>query len=79
MRQAHIPILALVVVGWVTTIRAETNSEKLISETRPDIQEQVKKTYAALLKPRRSDIQTNCEAYEELDKLKNITKDKARL
>lgn len=66
-------------MGCTVSLAEKADVEKLMSETRPDIQEQIKKTYEALLRSRGPDTKSNCEPYEELGKLKNITKDKGEI
>jgi len=79
MRRTVIFVAFVLGMGCTVSLAEKADVEKLISETRPDIQEQIKKTYEALLRSRGPDTKSNCEPYEELEKLKNITKDKGEI
>jgi hypothetical protein len=74
-------IFAAFVLGMSCTVSLaeKADVEKLMSEARPDIQEQVKKTYEILLRTQGPDTKSNCEQNEEVGKLKNITKDKGEI
>lgn len=51
----------------------------LIAESNPAIQKQLKKTYNAFLAAPPNDVKSNCNAFEELLKLKEITDDKGAI
>ncbi|MCI0331886.1 MAG: hypothetical protein L0228_01515 [Planctomycetes bacterium] len=51
----------------------------LIAGSNPAIQKQLKKTYNAFLAAPPNDVKSNCEAFQELQKLKEITDDKGAL
>ena len=73
----------VVVVLLLTAVRGgfaqEADVETLIAESNPAIQEQLTRSYVAFLAAPANDLKINCEAFQELQKLKYITKDKGEI
>lgn len=70
MRRIVIFVAFVLGMGCTVSLAEKADVEKLMSETRPDIQEQIKKAYEALVKPHLPDAKFDCGKYEELEKLK---------
>lgn len=79
MRRTMIFVATLLPIAYSNGLAQETNVELLIAEVQPDIQEQIKRTYTVFRSTARDDLKTNCEAFGELQKLKDITKDKGEI
>jgi hypothetical protein len=70
-------VIALV-MNWYGSVLAK-DIGTLLAESNPAIQEQLTKTYNAFLAAPPDDVKSNCEAYHELQKLKEITDDKGAI
>ena len=55
---------------------AQTDLQSLIAETQPEVQEQINRVYSLYLSPARDAHETKYEVLEELQRLKDITKEK---
>jgi hypothetical protein len=70
-------VFALVTSLGKFTIAQEV--ESLVAGSNPAIQEQLKRAYNAFLAVPTDDLAANCEAFKELQRLKDITKDKGEI
>jgi len=79
MRQPLFFVVIFFAMVCNIALAQEADVETLVARMQPEIQGQIKRTYDAFLRAQRPDEKTACEAFEELERLKNITKDKGEL
>jgi len=70
-------VLALV-MNWYTIVPAQDGGI-LISESDRTIQEQIHRIYDVFRRAARDDLKTNCEAFDEIQRLKDMTNDKGEI
>ena len=80
MQRMLILVAALLGAGWEDVVLAQkADVEKLIAESQPAIQDQIHRIYDVFRRAVRDDLKTNCEAFDEIQRLKNMTKDKGEI
>jgi hypothetical protein len=72
----RIMVCGAIIVIFASRGIAQTAEESLIAKTQPEIQEQIKKIYSLSLN---DDLKNKCKTLEELQKLKDVTKDKGEI
>jgi hypothetical protein len=74
-------ILSAILLGilFSTTVAQEAELNGLRAESKPSIQEQIRKIYEISLNTVRDDLTTNCEGYRELQRLQDIASDKGEI
>jgi len=75
MRRGFVLVL---VVSLQTAVHAQ-DVETLISESDPAIQGQINRIYDVFRRAARDDLKTNCDAFDELQRLKDMTDDKGEI
>jgi hypothetical protein len=70
---------AFVLVTHLSNLTLAQDAESLVAASNPAIQEQLTRAYNAFLAVPTEDLGANCEAFKELQRLKDITKDKGEI
>jgi hypothetical protein len=78
MTMRKFALVVVVLMIWNDCVLAR-DVNTLIAESNPAIQEQLKKTYDAFMAAPANDVKSNCEAFQELQKLKGTTDDKGAI
>jgi hypothetical protein len=79
MRKTSLLFVGLLAFGWANFAAGQTDVELMTAEMQPEIQEQINGVYNIFLTAARDDLKTNCEAFEEIQKLKEITANKGEI
>jgi len=79
MRSTLILIVVLSTTASKSGLAQQADLRSLISYRQPEIQDQIDRAYKVFLGAGRDDLKTDCEAFEEIQKLKDITKDKGEI
>jgi hypothetical protein len=79
MQRILICVATLFTMAGDSGLAQEADEETLVAGLHPEIYGQIERTYAAFLEAPRYDLKARCEALAEIDRLKDITKDKGEI
>jgi hypothetical protein len=72
-------VAVLLAINFEIAFAQDADVKRLRAELRPVMQQQINKTYYAFLDAPPDDPRSNCEAFQELQKLKEITNNKGEI